>query len=138
MSEALKQQARTMVGDGKRPNRFFVTVSNQIQTKRGGFINGQDEEEEYRPREGAEIVSDTIAHYSDYQSALNRARDIELVGTPGRGWSAVQIEDRLTGMVYERGLLEVKSFEEIENDSSELLQRMSQAAQLRSWGVVKA
>lgn len=101
-----KEMAQKMVGDGKSPNKYFVTHSPFYMPKdsemgRLELIPGFEGYEE-----GSTVMFD------DKQKALEYYRDIELKFSNGVGH--IMIEDRIVGVLCERFLRETSRFVEDE------------------------
>lgn len=101
-NQEARDMARTMVGDGLTPNRYFVTRSSYY------FENPQDEE-----------MSEMPTHYEPetkvfltLEAALEEYDDIKLSLKYGIG--CAMIEDRKQGTLREKFLRPVISYEETE------------------------
>jgi len=101
-TEAAKN-AKEMVGDDKEPNMFWVSVSNT-------FLD--IDSEYYEDNSGITVIGE----YTSIDDALKAAKDIKLDNE--KGPKSVTIEDRLTGLIYERILKEIISWEEVTYDES--------------------
>lgn len=98
------EAAKKMVGDGKEPNKFFVTVSNDYM-----FLDANNEIKYYSdaPKEAPVKVEDhieveTFGPFDDFKDAMKKADELDLSETTGPRY--VMIEDRKTGMIYEKYL----------------------------------
>jgi hypothetical protein len=99
-SEESEKLAREIVGDGKTPNKFFVSVSNQILA-----VVDPGEGNEYISKEGPDVeckraMSPVV--FDSFEKAKELADEVELDASGDV--TSVMIEDRLTGVVYERTL----------------------------------
>ncbi len=96
--EKLEELAKKQVGDGKLPNKYYISVSNQILRP----DPDNDNATEYYPAAGTNYRScmvdcvDSLEDAEDAAEAIILDFDTEVC--------SVQIEDRLTGQVYERTL----------------------------------
>jgi hypothetical protein len=102
--EAVKQ-AHELVGDGKDPNLFFVTYSNDYM-----FYDDDNEMQWYSGshetapvKNESEIRVETFGPYEKLEDAMKKADDIDLNGKSGP--RTVMIEDRKNGQIYERCLV---------------------------------
>lgn len=101
-----QKMARIMVGDGKSPNKYFVTHSPFFMPKdsemgRLEVIPGYEDFEE----------GSTVA-FDDKEKALEYYRDVELKFANGIGH--VMLEDRMVGVLCERFLNETVTYVEEE------------------------
>lgn len=95
--------ARVMVGDGKSPNKYFVTTSPWYIPMGGEdmkVIPGFDEND-----------SETVV-FDDKDEAMEYYNDMELSYRYGCG--QVMVEDRMVGVLCERFLKEVTKYVEQE------------------------
>lgn len=92
----LKRDAREQVGDGKEPNRFFVTLCNE-----GQFECGDDDLDF---GSNGNTIAITTKVYETLEEAMAYVNDISLVEDEKEESSVryVMVEDRLTGTVFER------------------------------------
>lgn len=98
-----KEMAQKMVGDGKSPNKYFVTVGPWYMPKNSEdltLIFGFDKN-----------MSETVV-FDDKEKALEYYRDIELKFEDGVGH--VMLEDRMVGVLCERFLHETVTYVEEE------------------------
>lgn len=112
-NEQAAKNAREMVGDGKTPNMFWVTVSNDymIDTEEGIDYASSHGDESYK-------AAKTIGEYTDIKDALNAADEVILNENDGPRY--LMIEDRQYGTVYERYLhKQIKTIweEEVNDDT---------------------
>jgi hypothetical protein len=98
------EAAKKMVGDGKEPNQFFVTASNDYM-----FFDANNEMKAYSdaPKDAPVKVEDhieveTFGPYNDFKDAMKKADELDLSETAGPRY--VMIEDRKTGQIYEKYL----------------------------------
>jgi hypothetical protein len=98
------EAARKMVGDGKEPNKFFVTANNDYM-----FFDENNEMKAYSdsPKEAPVKVEDhieveTFGPFDDFKDAMKKADELDLSETTGPRY--VMIEDRKTGQIYEKYL----------------------------------
>lgn len=112
LSEAqIKELAREIIGDGKDPNKFFVTVSPYFTVE-----NEDDFESElldgYTDKDTETRLFDTFEQANEYYNSV----DLD----PYAGVATVMIEDRKTGTIKQKELTKVVrvdySYREI-NDS---------------------
>ena len=112
LSEAqIKELAREIIGDGKDPNKFFVTVSPYFTVE-----NEDDFESElldgYTDKDTETRLFDTFEQANEYYDSI----DLD----PYAGVATVMIEDRKTGTIKQKELTKVVrvdySYREI-NDS---------------------
>jgi len=112
LSEAqIKELAREIIGDGKDPNKFFVTVSPYFTVE-----NEDDFESElldgYTDKDTETRLFDTFEQANEYYDSI----DLD----PYEGVATVMIEDRKTGTIKQKELTKVVrvdySYREI-NDS---------------------
>lgn len=93
----VKSSARNKVGDGKTPNKYFVSVSNDyyITDPKENTLNWASESKSFKA-EGK-----TIKEFDNYQDAKAFAQSFKLGDkSDGLEVNSVFIEDRLTGEVY--------------------------------------
>lgn len=95
--------AKNMVGDGGEPNMYFVTVSNDFMVKDGTDLNWYSEIYKTSPVEGEKFIeTETFGPFDKSKDALKTAEEVGLSETTGPRY--VMIEDRKTGVIYERFL----------------------------------
>lgn len=110
-SRTASDRARVMVGDGKLPNHYFVSLIYDWYTNKGAEKNSFNwAGDVYKlPKP---TLKQEIFEYNTFREALEKAEDLanecpspEAVGcnTP----HGVMIEDRLTGVLYQGIWLEV-------------------------------
>ena len=97
-----------MVGDGKRPNRYWVTASTDFD-----YVHGEDgvslidHADDLMKDHG--IASDSIpvdAVFTTYAEAVEYAESQDMPGEPEPGQiNRLTIEDRLSGEVWQRILV---------------------------------
>ena len=98
--QEIKVLASKIIGDGKLPNKFFVTESPMI------LVTNQDGDRDYETIEGyEEEPSYTFGPFDTYEEALAAYDDSDLDFHEGIG--SVMIEDRLTGTIQEKTLEKV-------------------------------
>jgi hypothetical protein len=98
--DSLEKQARLMVGDGKSPNLFFVSISSDYATNRMSHTN------EYRA--ASEIYFDLpkkyamLAVFANIEDAVLFVKSL-YIPSPKEVWNnyhSAYIEDGLTGLIY--------------------------------------
>ena len=99
LSEAqIKELAREIIGDGKDPNKFFVTVSPYFTVE-----NEDDFESElldgYTDKDTETRLFDTFEQANEYYDSI----DLD----PYEGVATVMIEDRKTGTIKQKELTKV-------------------------------
>ena len=98
--------AVNMVGDGKEPNYFWVTVSDDwdvaspAKAKQPGEINSACELYKFECKGGTEKVFSTLEEAVDYIESYG------LVPPDQAGYHSAIVEDRLSGEVYRAGWTE--------------------------------
>jgi hypothetical protein len=92
------ENAVKMVGDGQTPDMFFVTIGDEFVQDEPGQVG----------------LNYAIGQFDDPQKAEKIFGDVELSGEEGPRW--VQLENRLTGLVKQRFLRRVVSYEEVTKD----------------------
>lgn len=115
--DALQASARAEVGDGKEPNKFWVSISNDYLIKNAdGDLDGSEEED---AQGGAKM----LGVFGSWEQAKAKADDVSLDGDNGP--RRVTIEDRQVGTVYERTLIKVvkPTWVEDERDDSRMLKK---------------
>jgi len=86
--------ASEMVGDGKTPNKYFLSTSNDFDVVHNGDDHGADEViKGFKSKGGTTKVFDT---YHEAKEAADR------YSLGHQNINRVTIEDRITGVVYER------------------------------------
>jgi len=103
LSEAqIKELAREIIGDGKDPNKFFVTVSPYFTVE-----NEDDFESElldgYTDKDTETRLFDTFEQANEYYDSI----DLD----PYAGVATVMIEDRKTGTIKQKELTKVVKVE---------------------------
>lgn len=114
--------AKKVIGDGKEPNQFFVTSSNDYM-----YLNSNDEMTSYSDspktapvRAESSIEVETFGPFESFKDAKKKADDIDLSETTGPRY--VMIEDRKTGMIFEKFLKAEQKIvwnEEINDDTKQ-------------------
>ena len=106
LSEAqIKQLAKEIVGDGKDPNKFFVTVSSYFTVdndEHGDPYNMELESElldGYTDKDTSTLLFDTFEQANEYYNSV----DLD----PYDGVGSVMIEDRKTGTIKQKKLTKV-------------------------------
>lgn len=114
MNPIVENQARKQIGDGKLPNRYFVSISNDYH-----YYNKETESPEWAGERDPNFKSEggTIRVFNTYAKAR------EFVSTIGDYFENIEIktitiEDRLSGQVFERSLSE-REVTRIEYDNEE-------------------
>lgn len=88
-----QELAKKQVGDGKEPNKFFLTLTNEVFEK---------ENDEWVPKtlDGKPIKSVTLLFYSK-QEAMNFIHEkIDVMDDDPETVKNLYLEDRLNGEVY--------------------------------------
>jgi len=113
----VKKMARDMVGDGKTPNKYFLSISNDYDVLEGSEIYGADEVLKKFKSQGK-----MIDVYDSYSTAKAEA-DSFVLGKKSNGVLVrrVTIEDRISGVVYERvKLLNLTTIESSEDEREDI------------------
>jgi len=97
-NQTLNEQAINEVGDGQLPNKFFVSVSNAVAYKNA------DGEMDFKPINGTKYRSAMIEVFLSEKAAKDAAEAINL--DPDHEICSVTVEDRMTGQVYDRHIVE--------------------------------
>jgi hypothetical protein len=109
----VKKMAQEMVGDGKIPNKYFVSIHDDYLY----YDKETDCWESASERDGRESQGKTLAAFSTYAGARKLFESIPLgelyKGILVRGKT---IEDRLSGELTDETLREVISFESEEGE----------------------
>ncbi len=96
---SIENQARVQVGDGKTPNKYFVTISNdfEIFIKKQGMIESASEVMKFKAKGKAIKVFNNFNDAKDFAESIN-------LGVKSNNFSinSVFIEDRLSGQVFVR------------------------------------
>lgn len=98
MDGTATENAIVMVGDGNSPDTFFVSIGDSFVEDEPGQI-GQ---------------SYAIGQFDNGSSAEEKFNDVVLDGKEGPRW--VQVENRLTGLIRQRFLRRVVSYQEETRD----------------------
>jgi hypothetical protein len=118
--QAVAKLATKVVGDGKEPNQFFVTMSNDYMYKNDenelvyysdSFINAPVKAEDH-------IETETFGPFEELKDAMKKVDNIDLSETTGP--RMVIVEDRKTGQIYEKFLQAEKTIvwsDEINDDT---------------------
>lgn len=110
-NEKAREMARTMVGDGLLPNKYFVTRGPWC------YVNPGDEEMSMIPGFvvlGHEPIGVVTKVFDSIEDAENEFHEINLSLDDGIGY--VMIEDRLIGIVRDKWLRATVSYE-VEGES---------------------
>lgn len=95
--------AKKVIGDGKEPNQFFVTVSNDFMFNMDDDVTSYSASPKKSPIKLEDKVEvETFGPYSSAKDALKKANEIDLSEDAGPRY--VMIEDRKSGQVYEKFL----------------------------------
>ena len=112
--------AKKVVGDGKDPNQFFVTVSNDYM-----FFNEEHNLTAYSdsPKTAPVKVEDhieveTFGPFDEFADAMKKVQELDLSETTGPRY--IMMEDRKVGLIYEKFLKAEKKivWSEDTNDST--------------------
>lgn len=117
-SKLYNEEARTMVGDGKKPNKFFVTLGY-------GYIFDDEAEDAYQIPNTFQKDGETIAMVDTFKEALEIANDydLDLDEDSDDVLTQVTIEDRLNGTIYEKSVHKDSNgdlYEDVADDSKRL------------------
>ena len=95
----LESDARTMVGDGQLPNKYFVSVSNDYNI----MVTSGEMEGIEGYLKGFKSQGRTVARFDTYNEAKEFVDTIAL-GSKDANTTVIRvtIEDRLSGEVYEK------------------------------------
>jgi hypothetical protein len=98
------EQAKSMVGDGKEPNFFFVTASNDyFYNNADGTLIAYSEDHHNAPVKIEDHIEvETFPAFKNYKDAKKKADELEL--NQDVGPRHVYIEDRKSGQIYEKYL----------------------------------
>jgi len=96
--------AKQVVGDGKEPNQFFVTVSNDYMFFDGEHIltSYSDSPKTAPVKVEDHIEVETFGPFNVFSDAMKKANDVDLSETTGPRY--IMIEDRKVGLIYEKFL----------------------------------
>jgi hypothetical protein len=100
-SSRLKAVSTVQIGDGKTPNKYWVSVTSDyyIHDPKEGSLDWASSVK------GIKTAGKTLRQFDTYEEAKSYANSIEL-GSKVEGVEAntVSVEDRLSGQVYERSI----------------------------------
>jgi hypothetical protein len=100
-NKAAEKQARKMGGDGKAPNKYFVSMSHNYLTNKGNESNVFDwASDSYKDLPEDSVM---LGSYDTFKKALAVAES-QYLPSPEEdfnGFHLLQIEDRLCGIIYE-------------------------------------
>jgi len=105
-----RDTAREMVGDGKLPNLYWVSMSSQFYTNKGNARNSFDWSGEVY--ENFPDRFKMFGPFETFHEAKDKLHDLRLEHCriePEEPWPyyyTVEIEDRFTGTLYSEGWLE--------------------------------
>lgn len=92
----------TQIGDGKIPNRYWVSTTNDFYIEKKGHLDWASDKLKFK------VSGKTSKPYKTYQEALAEANHIietQMKEHPDKeGINAVFIEDRISGQVFEHTL----------------------------------
>jgi hypothetical protein len=95
--------AKKEVGDGKEPNHFFVTKSNDYLYTLDNEVKWYSDDHKSAPIQVEDQIEvETFGPYNTLDDAMKTADKIDLTETTGPRY--VMVEDRKTGQVYEKYL----------------------------------
>ncbi len=104
MNPIVENQARKQVGDGKLPNRYFVSVSNDYY-----YYNKETDCSEWAGERDPDFKSEggTIRVFNTYAAAC---KFVATIGDYSENIEVktITIEDRLSGQIFERSLHETE------------------------------
>jgi len=110
------KNAKKMVGDGKEPNTYWVTISNYMKVGYG------DEKDDTLAPGQKKPISATIFETEDVNELNDFLNDIDLDEDLKNGPSMIDVEDRLQGTIYMKFIRQISSYEEDEfNDSNGII-----------------
>lgn len=109
----IEDLAKKMVGDGKSPNKWFVSTSPWIVY----YVPNDTEPYTKRLEDTTDKSKSIYGPFDTYEEALECYEDNELDETNGIG--QVFIEDRLTGTVKEKWLEEKMTVKYIQQEYSD-------------------
>ena len=111
----IQELARTIIGDGKDPNKFFVTASPNIIVD-----SNESDDSEYELLEGFSDSDITTTVFDSYEDAYEFYDSIDL--DPHAGVGEVIIEDRKTGVITSKYLQKrmIIDYNMIEHDDAKL------------------
>ena len=91
------------IGDGKLPNRYWVSICNDFYYQKEGVQEWASERDKF------EIDCSTLAKFNTYKGAKDFVLDELLLGTEYEGImvNCITIEDRLSGQLYKEAMYEV-------------------------------
>lgn len=93
---------QSQIGDGKLPNKYWVSYSNAFYICKEGSCDWADDSINYK------VTGKTLPiAYKTFREALQKARELseEMTDKPEKSSiNNIRIYDRLTGEVYENGI----------------------------------
>jgi len=96
MESITKHNAGQVIGDGKLPNKYSVSISNDFYiSKEGGYLEGY-EEESFKSKGFTAEVYDTYSEAKEqagYYSIGEQVKDFTV--------NRITIEDRISGELYQ-------------------------------------
>jgi hypothetical protein len=99
--DRLESAASAQIGDGKAPNKYWVSVSSDyyVHDLKENMLDWASDVK------GVKVDGKTLRQFDTYEEAKSYADSIELGGkVHGIEANTVSVEDRFTGQVYERSL----------------------------------
>jgi hypothetical protein len=100
MSEKIEKMAQQMVGDGKKPNKFFVTISNGYSYVHGGDIDYIGDI--IKDFESKFLKYETVAVFDTLRDAIDEAEGYFNTDVGRFRVNTVTVEDRLFGEVWRK------------------------------------
>jgi len=92
-NKCIKDNAPHMVGDGKLPNKYWVSAHNEYQVLKDGVSDGVSQtEKDFKIKGGTLAVFDTFEEAEIYSRGIPIGIESEM--------RALTIEDRISGEVY--------------------------------------
>jgi hypothetical protein len=99
----------THIGDGKSPNRYWVTWTNDFMICKKGHCDWASQSKKFK------VKGETIKKpFNTYQEAIDYIENNLIVSDVPKedNINTVQIEDRISGQVYEQGIVAYPKREE--------------------------
>jgi len=106
---SIESQARYMVGDGKTPNKYFVTISedyNIIKPNSNTLVPVSEVFKDFKPKGKTIKVFDSYSQAREYSDNFLLGRSKE----DGIRVNSVYIEDRLSGQVFSADIQDTEGF----------------------------
>ena len=116
-NQKVTDMARNMVGDGKLPNKYFVSINNSYlyYSEESEALEGINDAIQFTEKGG------TIAMFDTYQKARDFIEANYYLGmeTDDFTVNTIEIEDRLSGQIYEQTRIFYPASGEIKEETHE-------------------